>query len=138
MSTGRWKLLTKHKTLLRAVEPLQQGKTRGRLGTTDRSTHHHKKTEPCNLRSCESSRQNLTKIVSTSSCSSKSLSRTCLPAWRKRPLTGSRGTQVDRRGRGSRTTCQPLSESGPECCGSNNAVAQHARALELPSTAHPS
>ena len=61
---------------LLAVGPLQRGKTPGCLGTTDRSTHLHKKTEPCNLRSCESSRQNSTKIVSASSCSSKSLSRT--------------------------------------------------------------
>ena len=63
---------------LLAVEPPQQGKTPGRLGTTNRSTHHRKKTEPRNLRSYESSRQNLTKIVSASSCSSRSLSRTCL------------------------------------------------------------
>ena len=60
-----------------AVEPLQHGKTPGRLGTTDRSTHHHKKTEPHYLRSCESSRQNLMRTVRASSCSSRSLSRTC-------------------------------------------------------------
>ena len=64
--------------LLLAVEPLHQGKTPGRLGTTDRSTHHRKKTEPRNLRSCESSRQNLMRIVIASSCSSRSWSRTCL------------------------------------------------------------
>jgi len=44
---------------LLAVEPLQQGKTPGRLGTTDRSTHRRKKIEPRNLHSCESSRRNL-------------------------------------------------------------------------------
>jgi len=64
--------------LLPAVEPLRQGKTLGRLGTMDRSTHHRKKTEPRNLRSCENSRQNLMRIVSALSCSSRSLSRTCL------------------------------------------------------------
>ena len=64
--------------LLLAVEPLQQGKTPGRLGTTDRSTPFHRKTGLRNLRSYESSRQSSTKIVSASSCSSKSLSKTCL------------------------------------------------------------
>ena len=59
-----------------AVEPLQQERTPGLLGTTDKSTPLHKKTKPRNLRNCESSRQNLTKTVSASSCSSKSLSRT--------------------------------------------------------------
>ena len=78
MSTERWKPPMRHKMPLRADEPLQQGKTPGRLGMTDRSTHHCKKTEPRNSRSCESSRQNLMKIVSASSCSSRSLSRTCL------------------------------------------------------------
>jgi len=63
--------------LLRAVEPLQQGKTPGRLGMTVMLTPLHKKTEPRNMRSCESSRQNSTKIVSASSYPSKSLSRTC-------------------------------------------------------------
>ena len=60
--------------LLLAVEPLQQGKTPGRLGMTVRSTPLHKKIEPRNLRSYESSRQSLTRIMSASSCSSK----TCL------------------------------------------------------------
>ena len=78
ISTGRWRPPTRHRTLLLAVEPLQQGKTPGRLGTTDRSTPFRRKTEPRNLRSYESSRRNSTKIVSALFCSSKSLSRTCL------------------------------------------------------------
>jgi len=61
---------------LLAVEPLQQERTLGLLGMTYWSTALHKMTEPRNLRSCKSSRQNLTKIASASSCSSKSLSRT--------------------------------------------------------------
>jgi len=76
ISMGRWKPPTRHKTQLWAVEPLQQGKTPGRLGNAVKLTPLHKKTEPCKLRSCESSRQNLTKIMSASCCSSKSLSRT--------------------------------------------------------------
>ena len=44
----------------------------------DRSIHFHRKTEPHNSRSYGSSRQNLTKIASASSCSSRSSSRTCL------------------------------------------------------------
>jgi len=63
---------------LPAVEPLQQEKTPGRLGTKDRSTHFHRKTGPRSLRSYESSRQSLTRIVSASSCSSKSSNKTCL------------------------------------------------------------
>jgi len=63
---------------LPAVEPLQQEKIPGRLGTTDRSTHFYRKIGPRNLRSYESSRQSLTRIVSASSCSSKSSSKTCL------------------------------------------------------------
>jgi len=78
ISTGRWKPPTRHRTPLLAVELLQQEKTPGRLGTMVKSTPLHRKTEPRNLRSYESSRQNLTKIVSASSCSSKSLSWTCL------------------------------------------------------------
>jgi len=64
--------------LLLAVEPLQQGKTPGRLGTTDRSTPFHWKTGLRSLRSYERSRQSSTKTVSVSSCSSKSSSKTCL------------------------------------------------------------
>jgi len=63
---------------LLAVEPLQQEKTPGRLETTDRSTHFHRKTGPRSLRNCESSRPSLTRIVSVSSYSSKSSSKTCL------------------------------------------------------------
>jgi len=63
---------------LPAVELLQQEKTPGCLGTTDKSTQFHRKTGPRNLRSYDSSRQSLTRIVSASSYSSKSLSKTCL------------------------------------------------------------
>ena len=63
---------------LPAVEPLQREKTPGRLGTMDRSTLFHRKIGPRKLRSYESSRQSLTRIVSASSCSSKSSSKTCL------------------------------------------------------------
>ena len=59
-----------------AVEPLQQGKTPGRLGTTVRSTPLHKKTEPRNLRSYESSKRSSTKIASALSCLNRSSSRT--------------------------------------------------------------
>ena len=75
-STGRWKPLTRHKTPLRAVEPLQQGRTPGRLGTMVRSTPLRKMTESCNLRNYESSKQSSTKIASALSCSNKSSSRT--------------------------------------------------------------
>ena len=54
----------RHKTLLLAVEPMPQGKTPGRLGTTIRSTPLHRKIEPRKLRSYESSRQSLTRIAS--------------------------------------------------------------------------
>jgi len=64
--------------LLLAVEPLQQGKTLGHLGTTDRSTHLHKKTEPRNLRSYGRSRPSLMRIESALFCLSRSSSRTCL------------------------------------------------------------
>jgi len=63
---------------LLAVEPLQQGKTPGRLGTTDKSTPLLRRTEPRNLRSYKSSRQSLTRIVSALFCLSRSSSRTCL------------------------------------------------------------
>ena len=62
--------------LLRAVEPLQQGKTPGRLGMTVKSTPLHKKTEPRNLRSYESSKRSSTKIASALSCLNRSSSRT--------------------------------------------------------------
>jgi len=60
---------------LQASEPLQRGKTPGRLGMTVRSTHCHKKTEPRKSRSYESSRQSLTRIASALFCLSKSSSR---------------------------------------------------------------
>jgi len=87
----------KHKTLLLAVEPLQQGKTPGRLGTTVKSTPLRKKTEPRKLRNYESSRQSLTRIMSAFFCSSRSRAGPALPARRKCPQTGSRGTPADRR-----------------------------------------
>ena len=78
ISTGRWKPPTRHKTPLLVVEPLQQGKTPGRLGTTVRSTPLHKKTEPRNLRSYESSKRSSTKIASALFCLNRSSSRTSL------------------------------------------------------------
>ena len=75
-STGRWKLPTRHRTPLQAVEPLQQGRTPGRLGMTARSTPLHKKTEPRNSCSYESSKQSSTKIASALSCLNRSLSKT--------------------------------------------------------------
>jgi len=63
---------------LLAAEPLQQGKTLGRLGMTVRWTPLHRKTESRNLRSCESSRQNLTKIVSALFSLNRSSNRTYL------------------------------------------------------------
>ena len=78
ISTVRWKPPTRHKTPPQAGEPLQRGKTPGRLGMMVKSTPHRKKTEPHKLRNYESSRQNLTRIVSVLSCSSRSSSRTCL------------------------------------------------------------
>ena len=77
ISTEWWKPPMRHKTLLLADEPLQQGKTPGRPGTTVRSTPLHKKTEPHKLRSYESSRQSLTRIASALFYLSRSSSRTC-------------------------------------------------------------
>ena len=58
------------------VEPLQQGRTPGRLETTVRSTPLRKKTESCNLRSYESSKRSSTKIASALSCLNRTSSRT--------------------------------------------------------------
>ena len=53
----------KHMTPLPAVEPVQQGKTPGCLGTTVRSTPRRRRTLPRNLRSYGSSEQSLMKIL---------------------------------------------------------------------------
>ena len=78
MSTERWKPPTRHKTPLRAGEPLQREKTPGRLGMTARSTPLRKKTESRKLCSYENSRQSLTRTTSALSCLSRSSSWTCL------------------------------------------------------------
>ena len=60
------------------AEPLQRGKTPGRLGMMVKSTPLLKKTEARKLRSYENSRQSLTRTASALSCLSRSSSRTCL------------------------------------------------------------
>jgi len=66
----------KRKTTSPAVEPPQQGRTPGHLGTMVRSTPLRKKTKPHNLRSYGSSKQSSMKIASALSCLNGSSSRT--------------------------------------------------------------
>jgi len=47
-----------------------------------------------------------------------------------------RGTPANRWRRRARATRQPFPSSRPECSGTDNAVAQHARTIELPSSTH--
>ena len=72
ISTGRWKLPTRHKTPLPTVEPLQQGRTPGNDGQVNPLC---KKKKPRNLRSYGSSKKSSMKIASALSCLNRSLSR---------------------------------------------------------------
>jgi len=124
-SMRQWKPPTKHETPSLAVEPLQQGRTPGCLGTMVKSTPVVGRQSRATC--IAAGAQNKARRRSRTPCPARtdSRARSTIPTWRKCPQTGLRSASTDRRRRGAGAAHQAVPTSGPERRRSNNAATQH-------------